>query len=222
MTLLNIQMTFDVICPWCLIGKRNLETALRWLKPSHPEVDTRVAWKGLQLLPDLPAQGMPFDEFYGRRLGSKEAIRARQARVQAAAEQAGVEIDYPRIRTMPNTGDAHRLLARAAGLGSAEQADALLERLFAGYFQQGEDIGQVPVLLRLAESCGYDPMDFADDLHGDGRPYAGTDLTLASVGVPAIVIEGELSTVGAQPPELILAALYRAVRQRTAPMELSA
>ncbi|MCY1553707.1 hypothetical protein D9M68_902170 [compost metagenome] len=120
---------------------------------------------------------------------------------------------------MPNSGDAHRLLARAAELGSAEQAEALLESLFAAYFQHGEDIGQVSTLLRLAEACGYEREVVARELHGDGRPYAGSDQLLASVGVPAIVIGGELSVVGAQPPELILAALYRAVGRHAESVE---
>lgn len=138
---LRIDVFFDFICPWCLIGKRQLECAQDLLRIQQPEVDITTVWHGVQLLPQLPVQGEPFAEFYLKRLGSAEAVRMRQAQVQQAAMAVGVPIDLSRIATMPNTADAHRLLERATVLGSTAQRDVLLERLFAAYFQYGEDLG---------------------------------------------------------------------------------
>jgi len=120
---------FDLICPWCLIGKRNLETALTMLAQSDPHVTVKVDWRSTQLLPHVPEDGLDFTAFYEARLGGAAAVRARQAQVLAAAREAGCEIAFERILRMPNTAKAHRLLhfARSAGPGRFEQ---LLDRLF--------------------------------------------------------------------------------------------
>ena len=110
---LRIDVFFDFICPWCLIGKRQLERALELLHSQQPEVLVTTVWHGVQLLPHLPVQGEPFAEFYLNRLGSAEAVAMRQAQVRQAAQAVGVAIDLSRIATMPNTADAHRLLAHA-------------------------------------------------------------------------------------------------------------
>ncbi|WP_375739883.1 DsbA family oxidoreductase [Pseudomonas boanensis] len=208
---LLIEVAFDFICPWCLIGKRNLERALKLLAASRPGVPVRVLWRGVQLLPDLPAEGVPFGEFYARRLGSEAAVLARQAQVKAAAALAGADVDLHRIRVMPNTANAHRLFARAAEIGTEEQVNALLERLFAAYFQSGDDLGQQELLLRLAQSCDFDPRDLADVLHDDATPYSGDFASLGVSGVPAFVVDQRYPLVGAQPPEMILATLLRAM-----------
>ena len=58
------------------------------------------------------------------------------------------------VANMPNTADAHRLLLHAVELGSEQQVEALLERLFIAYFHQGRDLGDGRTLLGIAESCG--------------------------------------------------------------------
>lgn len=214
---LLVEMTFDFICPWCLIGKRNLEKALGNLAASRPDVAVELRWKGVQLLPDLPAQGVPFMDFYLQRLGSKEMVRARQDQVREAAYHADVDVDLQRIVTMPNTANAHRMLALATEQGSARQVDALLERLFASYFQQGEDIGDSEVLLRLARQCGYDPRRLEEVLFDDGRPYVGRQVVPANQAVPSFTIDERPSLAGAQPPWLMLAQLHRALELRPLP-----
>ena len=66
---LRIDVFFDLICPWCLIGKRQLERALVQLRANQADVEVELVWHGVQLLPDMPVQGEPFAEFYRQRLG---------------------------------------------------------------------------------------------------------------------------------------------------------
>lgn len=210
MSRLLVEMSFDLICPWCLIGKRNLERALRRLHGSHPQVRVEMRWIGVQLLPELPAAGLPFAEFYRRRLGSDAAVSARQAQVQAAAMLAGADIDLQRIARMPNTANAHRLLQRAADLGDAVQHEALLERLFAAYFQRGEDLGETRLLLTAAAECGYEPEAFAAVLHEDARPFVGEEIGLQGAGVPGFLFGRREALVGAHQPDALLHSLLRA------------
>ena len=153
---LRIDVFFDFICPWCLIGKRQLEHAQVQFRSRHPGVQITTEWHGVQLLPQLPAQGEPFADFYRKRLGNAEAVAMRQAQVQQAAAAVGLAIDLSRIATMPNTADAHRLFERASELGNVAQREILLERLFAAYFRKGEDLGCRETLLAIARSCGID------------------------------------------------------------------
>ena len=214
METLRIDAFFDFICPWCLIGKRQLERALAQLQGSRPDVEVELAWHGVQLLPHLPAQGVPFDEFYRQRLGSAEAVRVRQAQVRQAAAAVGLSIDFSGISTMPNTADAHRLLERAAGLGSVAQRDALLERLLAGYFHHGENLGDSTTLLAIAESCGYPRAVLADCLEGARSPFE--DGGMGARGVPYFIFNRRQAVSGAQPAEVLLQAMQQALAQDVA------
>ena len=210
---LRIRVYFDFICPWCLIGKRNLSQALALFARQQPQTPVELDWIGVQLLPDLPAAGVSFAGFYLNRLGSPEAVRQRQAQVQQAAASAGLDIDLQRIPHMPNTADAHRLLAHAAALGNATQLDQLLERLFAAYFKLGEDLGDRATLLRIAEDCGYPSASLANSLHADGSPFLGSS-SPSQGGVPTFVFNQRLVLSGAQPPEVLLGGMLRTLEQQ--------
>jgi predicted DsbA family dithiol-disulfide isomerase len=210
---LRIDAFFDFICPWCLIGKRQLDRALEQLQRSHPDVDVTLVWHGVQLLPDLPVQGEAFAEFYLKRLGSADAVRMRQAQVQQAAAAAGVNIDLQRIGKMPNTANAHRLFECATAQGTSSQRDALLERLFAAYFQKGEDLGDSATLLAIAESCGWQTAALSS-LRSDGSPFVGGHAP--SGGVPYFVFDHRLAVSGAQPAEVLLGAMHKALAHSAA------
>ena len=151
---LVVDVYFDLVCPWCLIGKRQLERALAMFTrvPGNPPV--QVSWRSVQLFPDLPLDGVDFEAFYEQRLGSVEAVRARQALVRAAARRAGTEVHFDRIRRFPNTLLAHQMLAFGKEQLSPEMLDALLEALLAGYFQQGADLGDEDTLLTIGSRHG--------------------------------------------------------------------
>ncbi|VVO82371.1 hypothetical protein PS903_01833 [Pseudomonas fluorescens] len=207
---LRVDVFFDFICPWCLIGKRQLEHAQVQFRSRHPGVQITTEWHGVQLLPQLPAQGEPFADFYRKRLGSADAVVSRQAQVQQAAAAVGLTIDLGRIATMPNTADAHRLFERASELGNVAQRDILLERLFAAYFQKGEDLGCRETLLAIARSCGIDAQAVADCLLGDATPFAGSPG--ASGGVPSFQLDRRMTVVGAQPAVALLGAMSQALK----------
>ncbi|WP_448144480.1 DsbA family oxidoreductase [Pseudomonas silesiensis] len=207
---LRVDVFFDFICPWCLIGKRQLEHAQVQFRSRHPGVQITTQWHGVQLLPQLPAQGEPFADFYRKRLGSADAVVSRQAQVQQAAAAVGLTIDLGRIATMANTADAHRLFERASELGNVAQRDLLLERLFAAYFQKGEDLGCRETLLAIARSCGIDAQAVADCLLGDATPFAGSPG--ASGGVPSFQLDRRMTVVGAQPAVALLGAMSQALK----------
>ncbi|WP_079228275.1 DsbA family protein [Pseudomonas putida] len=207
---LSVEVLFDFICPWCLIGQRQLQAALLLLQREQPQVQVELQWRGVQLLPGLPANGLPFHAFYVQRLGSEQAVRERQAQVRAAASVVGEDIDFTRIRRMPNTANAHRLLQRASSLLGAAQLEAMLAQMFIAYFHQGRDLGDSRVLLAIAQSCGLEAAQVADCLRDDGSPFldgAGR----AGSAVPRFRFNEGRLIAGAQPAEVLLAAMLEAL-----------
>jgi len=209
---LTIDIAFDPICPWCLIGKRHLARALALLADIEPDVPVQMHWLPVQLLPDLPDNGLPFMEFYVRRLGSLQAVLARQAQVNAAASTAGFQIDFSRIVRMPNTNLALRLLDYTSRAGSKQQIDVVIERLFGAHFLHGRDIGDVATLVALAQACGLDGQTVHSVLSGTaGAASVSAQRPTAREGVPYFVFNGQYALVGAQPPEVLLQAMRQAL-----------
>ena len=206
---LQVDVWFDLVCPWCLIGKRHLERARELLARQRPGLGVDLRWHGVQLLPGVPSGGLPFPEFYTQRLGGEDAVRLRQAQVVDAAQRAGIEIDFDRIARMPNTAAAHRALGWCAAHAGAEVHERLLERLFSAYFIDGEDIGDTPALLRLAVACGADAGQLAAYL-GAGATSSAPRRGIAD-GVPCFVFERHVALSGAQPPGVLLEAMHQAL-----------
>lgn len=205
---LAIAVHFDLVCPWCFIGKRQLEAARLRFAQTSPEVAVETRWDPVQLLPELPESGVPFAEFYEQRLGSPEAVQLRREQVARAARGAGLEFDFDAIRRMPNTARAHALLRRVALLRKPELYEALLERLFVAHFQRGEDIGDAAVLHSLATEVGV-PLAFIDEAPGAGAPApAETGI----VGVPYFGFNDGISLSGAQEASVLFTAMNLAVR----------
>jgi predicted DsbA family dithiol-disulfide isomerase len=207
---LQIDVFFDFICPWCLIGKRQLEHAQVQFLSRHPDMKITTVWHGTQLLPQLPVQGEPFADFYRKRLGNADAVTMRQAQVQQAAGAVGLAIDLSRIETMPNTADAHRMFERVSDLGNTAQREMLLERLFAAYFLRRENLGCRETLLDIARSCGVDTNVVLDCLKGDGTPFEGSPD--ATSGVPSFQFDRRMTVIGAQPSQALLAAMNQAIK----------
>jgi predicted DsbA family dithiol-disulfide isomerase len=205
---LTIGIHFDLICPWCFIGKHQFAMARGKYTQMFPSVAVETIWRPVQLLPDVPAPGVPFAAFYERRLGSAEAVRRRQKQVAQAASGVGLDLDLSAIERMPNTARAHRLLRQVAGLGDLALYEALLDRLFAAYFQRGEDIGDEATLRMLAADVGV-PSHVVDSAQAD----AGNPATAAAVeGVPHFDFNGRLSLSGARDAAILLMAMSKAVQ----------
>jgi predicted DsbA family dithiol-disulfide isomerase len=204
----QVDVYFDLICPWCWIGKTHLDTACRQLAERQPDVRVQLRWHSVQLIPQVPPQGWPYQAFYEHRLGGPEAVRARRAQVQAAAARAGLMIHHERIAVFPNTWRAHQLLAHTAQ-HHPETHEALLDALFEAFFVQGLDIGNDQVLASLAQAHGVDSTE-TEAL--DAPPVWA--LPDGASGVPLFVFNQRQAVSGAQPPEVLLAALL-AVSQST-------
>lgn len=208
----RLEVYSDVICPWCYIGKRHMQSALRALEADGLRFE--VSWRPFQLNPDMPAEGLPRDEYRRAKFGSLERSRQLDAKVAAAARAAGLEIRHDRMQRTPNTLGAHRLIRWAEAQNRQEQ---LVERLFAAYFVEGLDIGDGETLAELAGEAGLERRAAAEHLAGeDGRrEVLAEDAAVRRAGltgVPSFVLDRHVLFSGAVPADVFAEALGKARR----------
>ena len=211
----RLDIISDPICPWCYISKANLDRAIAETGENPFEID----WRIFQLNPDMPPEGMDRRSYLEDKFGGPEHAREIYARVEAAAAEAGLDMQFDRIPSTPNTMDAHRLIrwSRATGHQSA-----VVERLFADYFTNGRDISDHEVLLDAAESVGMEREVVARLLAGDAdrgqlREEEAAARQMGVSGVPCFILGGRYVLQGAQPVETwakVIRELTAAARDR--------
>ena len=211
----QIDVISDVVCPWCFIGKRHLEQALRAWSALHPDEIPTVRWHPFQLNPQLPATGVPRKQYLENKFGGPERAKEIYARVSAAGKRAGIDFAFDHIRVQPNTIDAHRLLHHAAEHGSQ---DAMAETLFRCYFQEGADLSDRRTLAEIAQQAGMNRNDVAAylDSDTDRALIEEQDRRARSIGVegvPFFIFNQRVALSGAQPPEIIVEAMEKAREQ---------
>ncbi len=145
---LVVKVTSDPICPWCFLAKRRLDRAIERV---HARVE--VAWRPFQLFPEIPPGGVSTTEFLNNRFGDPTAIAQVFDRLAQLGGAVGIDFSFERIKRLPNTLDAHRLIRLAGGSGRQSR---FVDALFKAYFEEGLDIGNRAVLLALAELIGMD------------------------------------------------------------------
>jgi len=198
--MVKLDILSDPICPWCYIGKAFLDRALE----KHPDHPFEIEWHPFQLNPDMPEGGMDRRTYLETKFGGKENAIAVYARIDEAAQAAGLDINWDAMATTPNTLDAHRLI-HWAGLEGRQTAVA--SALFRAYFREGRDIGDRAVLLDIAEAAGLDRamterllQSGADVEEVRARDAHARDRGVS--GVPTFVVATRHVVSGAQPPEL--------------------
>ena len=206
----TIDVISDAICPWCWIGKRNLESALAEL--AGQGLHFAVRWRPYQLNPDMPAEGVERAAYRAQKFGSVEKGRQLDARVAEAGRAVGLGFRHDLMLRTPNTVDAHRVIRLAE---SAGVQDAVVEALFRGYFAEGQDVGDAATLVALAAGAGLDGKAVAAMLGSDeGRAEVlGEDMAARRAGldgVPSFLMDRHLLFSGAMPGAQMADAFRRA------------
>ena len=145
----KLDIISDVICPWCYIGKANLDRALE----SNPDHDLVIEWHPYQLSPNMPPGGMDRREYLETKFGGQKQAVEVYLQIEKGAEAAGLHLDFAGIKRTPNTVDAHRLIHWA---GIEGRQNAVVDRLFKAYFKEGRDISDHSVLVRIGAAAGMD------------------------------------------------------------------
>jgi predicted DsbA family dithiol-disulfide isomerase len=191
----------DVVCPWCYIGKRKMESALEAWDGEPVE----VRWRPFQLDPASPNDGAPMTEALAAKFGGAAAVTAAHERVEQVAASVGLEYHLGATR-QANTLDAHKLVSLAYEQGVQ---GAVQERIFRANFTEGQHVGDPDVLVKLAADAGLTGAEEA--LHDDAltarvRQELAEGVGIGVRSVPTFVV-GNRGVSGAQDPSVILELL---------------
>ena len=204
---LEIDVISDVVCPWCYLGKRKLDAAMKQVEAFTYD----VRWRPFQLDPTIPPEGIARAEYMSRKFGP-EKIAAIHARLEEAGQEEGLTFAFDKITRSPNTLDAHRLIRWAQPSG--KQSD-IVERLFNLYFVEGQDIGDRNVLIDVARQAGLD-VDLITRLFVEGvdivpvQEEMSTAARMGISGVPFFIFGGKYAVSGAQPVDALVGVIWKA------------
>jgi predicted DsbA family dithiol-disulfide isomerase len=205
---LTIDIVSDVVCPWCYLGKRRLEEALQKLG----RTDATVRWRPFQLDESIPEQGLDRQAYMRGKFGDLSRLQSVHDRLVAYGKEVGADYDFEAIARAPNTLKAHRLIRWA---GEAGVQDAVVDRLFRAYFEQGQDIGDVATLAEIAAESGLDREEIARRLASDeDEQTAQSEIDAwrraGVTGVPFFIFNEKLAVPGAEGVDTLVAAMVEA------------
>jgi len=204
---LTIDVISDVVCPWCFVGKRQLEQALQKFQQAYPDQPTpTIRWHPFQLNPDLSAEGMSRDQYLQKKFGTADG-GAIYDRVKQAANDVGLDLKLEDIQRQPNTVRAHAVIS----LCNEQTQDAVVEALFEAYFQHGRDLTDEATLIEVARGGGIpEPAIEAaisdDSVHETIRRADSSARDLGVQGVPFFIFNQKLAVSGAAGSDTLMQA----------------
>ena len=207
---MHIDVFSDTVCPWCRIGKRHLELALaEWARETAEPVTLR--YRSFFLDPTTPPEGRDFRGHMTAKGGGRVPLEQFFAAPRERGAAVGLTFNFEAIEKAPNTLLSHRLVY----ITPEPQRGALLDALYAAYFEFGRDIGDRDVLVDVAAAVGLDAAETRTQLAGDtGAAEVMADVAFARqvgiTGVPFFIFNERVAFSGAQPPDVILRVLRQA------------
>lgn len=222
----KVEIFSDVVCPWCYIGKRNVEAALGYYQRAYAEErQPEVFWKPYLLHSFIPREGMDRKEYLKRRFPGDANSPAMFERVSRTGRGVGLEYRFDLITRQPNSINAHRLIRFAGG---DKSVDPIVEALFHAYFMQGQDISQLEVLTDIAAQNGLDHEQVGSYLASEQdvdwvtAEDARAKKRLGITTVPFLVLNGRKGFSAIQSVDAIFRALEWARRDAARPSWLPA
>ena len=215
MDTLKIDIVSDIVCPWCVIGFRNLKKAMEELKS---ELDFEISWKPYELHPEIPQEGYDKKLYMQQKFGSSDS-KSRYDEIAEIGKSLNFNFNFSKTERIPNTFMAHRLLWK---FEEYKLQTELSEALFEAYFTNGLDIGSKEILAQISESVGIDKdeiLNFLDSKEG-GEETADLEMNFIekSIGaVPAYFINEKYIIQGGQEPETFVSFLRKIIQKENEP-----
>lgn len=197
--IVDVDIVSDVMCPWCIVGFRQLEQAL-----GLTGMGARVRWHPFELNPTMPPQGQNLAEHIAEKYGStaEQSAKNRQY-LRALGENLGIQFKFTEDSRIVNTFLAHQLLDFALSQG---RQHPLKLALFEAHFTEGRDVSDTETLIEVAASVGLDPEAARNALETQARADTVREkesfwTSRGISGVPSMVFNSKYLVTGAQGAE---------------------
>ena len=205
---LKIDIVSDVVCPWCVIGFKNLQKAINQMED---KVEFEVEWKPYELHPEIPENGYDKKLYMQQKFGDLSGRSSPYSHITKIGKTLGFDFNFSKSERIPNTFNAHRLLWKAKEYGVQTR---ISEALFKAYFTDGINIGSNEELLKIATAEGMEEQStraFLNSKEG-GQETADEEMSFIekSIGaVPTYFINEKYIIQGGQEPETFVSFLNK-------------
>lgn len=216
---LRIDIVSDVVCPWCIIGLKQVEKALTLV---GQDIAAETYWHPFELNPNMPPEGEDTAEHIARKYGSTpDQSRINRSRLSDIGNSVGFAFNYGDGMRIYNTFNAHKLLTIFGSERGWRAQTALKMALFAAYFQDRRDVSDIDVLCDIAEAQDMD-RDVALAWINDAALTTSVRAEMAHwtdqniTGVPAIIFDQKYMVPGAQSAETFADVINKVLTKRAA------
>ena len=205
---LKIDIVSDVVCPWCVIGFKNLQKAINQMED---KVEFEVEWKPYELHPEIPENGYDKKLYMQQKFGDLSGRPSTYSQIKEIGKTLGFDFNFSKSERIPNTFNAHRLLWKAKEYGVQTR---ISEALFKAYFTDGINIGSNEELLKIATAEGMEEQStraFLNSKEG-GQETADEEMAFIekSIGaVPTYFVNEKYIIQGGQEPETFVSFLNK-------------
>ena len=205
----KIEIFSDVVCPWCYIGKRNLENALQILNEKDEQFESTLNWRSFQLNPQLKEEGISRKDYITNKFGEGANSEVIYERVRLAGEAVGLKMNFDKIIIQPNSSKMHSLIYAAK---ETNRDIELIENFFKAFFIDGMNLTDFEIVSKVASDSGLDSETINGVFHDNlFEKFVQEDIIMSKkyniTGVPFYVIDDSIGISGAQPPEVIVDAI---------------
>ena len=205
----KIEIFSDVVCPWCYIGKRNLEKALQILNEKDDQFESILNWRSFQLNPQLKEEGILRKDYITNKFGEGANSEVIYERVRLAGEAVGLKMNFDKIIMQPNSSKMHSLIYAAK---ETNRDIELIENFFKAFFIDGMNLTNFEIISKVASDSGLNSETINGVFHDNlFEKYVQEDIIMSKkfniTGVPFYVIDDSIGISGAQPPEVIVDAI---------------
>jgi predicted DsbA family dithiol-disulfide isomerase len=202
---IKVDVVSDVVCPWCYIGKKRLEKAIKELGDSF---EVELQFLPFELNPDMPKEGRNQREYLTTKFGGAARYDQITNHVAGIAREEGLQFDFHKQVVSPNTFDAHRLIWFAQKEGVQPEVK---EALMSAYFEEGVDLSKQENLVETVVKAGLDRSKVTEFLNSDQgieevRAMEQLNYQRKISGVPFFIINNQYGISGAQPAEVFVQA----------------
>ncbi|MDZ4728024.1 MAG: DsbA family oxidoreductase [Leptospira sp.] len=211
---MKIDIVSDVVCPWCYVGKKKLEIAL---KDMESEILPEIHWRPFQLSPEVPEEGQNYKEHLAAKFGSLKAVEGAWQRLVQIGNEIGINFDFEKIAKSVNTLRLHVLIA---SLKDNNQQDQLAELLFEAHFEKGIDLTILENVYFLAKDFFESKEEFLTIWnHDSAKEEIKKEISYyhqnGISGVPYYIFQNKYAVSGAQNPEVFKEVMQTILKEES-------